>query len=99
MSEEDKHYEGEASLNLDENPAFSNLPPLDRMRKIRRDILKSINEYRENFGVTMVFQNPLQNRAASEYAEFLLENAENETELAAICEKNFVVGKVVALVG
>lgn len=24
------------------------MPPLDRMRKIRRDIIKSINDYREN---------------------------------------------------
>jgi len=34
-------------VNFDDNPAFANMPPLDRMRKIRRDIVRSINEYRE----------------------------------------------------
>jgi hypothetical protein len=34
-------------MNFDENPAFANMPPLDKMRKIRRDIIKSINDYRE----------------------------------------------------
>jgi hypothetical protein len=36
----------EQEINFDSNPAFANMPPLDKMRKFRRDIIKSINEYR-----------------------------------------------------
>lgn len=68
-------------MNFDENPAFANMPPLDRMRKIRRDIMRSINDYREGFGSSMVFGDILGNRAATEYAEYLLEN---EEDLAAL---------------
>mmetsp|Transcript_1739 Transcript_1739/g.1661 ORF Transcript_1739/g.1661 Transcript_1739/m.1661 type:complete len:169 (+) Transcript_1739:6-512(+) len=96
---EEDYHEGDGSINFEENPAFSNLPPLDRMRKIRRDILRSVNEYRENYGSTMVYNDPLSNRAATEYAEYLLENSESQADLDGICERNFLVGEVMALVG
>jgi len=57
------------------------MPPLDRMRKIRRDILRSINEYREKVHSSMVFNDPLTNKVAAEYAEFLLENDEDNAVL------------------
>ena len=61
-------------MNFEENPAFANLPPLDRMRKIRRDIIKTINDLRDKAGVPKLAMDLLSNRAATEYAEFLLEN-------------------------
>jgi hypothetical protein len=60
-------------MNFDDNPAFANMPPLDRMRKIRRDIIKTINDYRERVNTPGVFMDILSNRAATEYAEYLLE--------------------------
>jgi hypothetical protein len=39
--------EGNDSLNFDENPEYSHLPKLDRMRKIRREVMKTINDIRE----------------------------------------------------
>jgi hypothetical protein len=42
-------------VNFDDNPAFANMPPLDKMRKIRRDIIKSINEYRERSTIPGVY--------------------------------------------
>lgn len=50
------------------------MPPLDRMRKIRRDIIKSINDYREQFKTPGVYNDILANKAATEYAEYLLDN-------------------------
>ena len=40
----------EESINFDENPEYSHMPKLDRMRKIRRDILRTINDVREAHG-------------------------------------------------
>jgi hypothetical protein len=64
-------------MNFDDNPAFANMPPLDRMRKIRRDIIKTINDYRDRVNVPGVYMDVLSNRAATEYAEYLLEQDEN----------------------
>lgn len=61
-------------MNFDDNPAFANMPPLDRMRKIRRDIIRTINEYREKLQIPGIYMDIMTNRAATEYAEFLLEN-------------------------
>ena len=36
---EDGMEDGDDTLNFEGDPNFENLPPLDRMRKIRRDIL------------------------------------------------------------
>jgi len=50
MDDEDDGYgqEEEAdSLNFENNPDYQNLPKLDKMRKIRREILKTINDVRE----------------------------------------------------
>lgn len=68
-------------MNFDENPAFANMPPLDRMRKIRRDVMRSINEYREGFGQNLVYNDVLSNKVATEYAEYLLEGEEDKVVL------------------
>ena len=87
------------SVNFDDNPAFANMPPLDRMRKIRRDIIKSINDYREQFSAPGVYVDILANRAATEYAEYLLENDEDLNAVNDICQKHMLVGGVIPLVG
>lgn len=48
------------------------MPPLDRMRKIRRDVIRSINDYRDRENIPGLYMDILANRVANEYAEFLL---------------------------
>lgn len=54
------------------------MPPLDRMRKIRRDILKTINDVRQAFGQPSIYIDVMANKAANEYANYLLTNSEDE---------------------
>lgn len=76
------------------------MTPLDRMRKIRRAIVKTINDLREGAGAAYINIDPNANRAAQEYAQFLIENElEQEEKLAEICKNNMVVGDVIPLVG
>jgi hypothetical protein len=56
------------SLNFDENPDFAHMPKLDRMRKIRREILRTINDLREAHGAPRINIDPQANDAANEYA-------------------------------
>jgi len=75
------------------------MPPLDRMHKIRHDIIKVINDYREKFEVTGLYGDIMGNAVANEYAEYLLENDEDETVLQQIKEKHHYHGEVTAIVG
>lgn len=56
------------SINFDENPDFAHMPKLDRMRKIRREILRTINDLREAHGAPRINIDPQANEAANEYA-------------------------------
>lgn len=75
------------------------MPPLDKMRKFRRDILKSINEYRDMNKVNAVYNDILANKAACEYAEHLLTGEENESIMNDILTKHHIVGQVTTLIG
>lgn len=65
------------SLNFDENPEFAHLPPLDKRRKIRREIVKTINDVREAYQAPSIYVDSFANKAATEYAEWLLQNADS----------------------
>jgi len=86
--------EREESLNFDEDPEYSHLPKLDKMRKIRRQILKTINDVREAHQVPSIYLDPMACKAANEYANFLLTNNESEAKVKEICAKNNVVGNL-----
>ena len=60
MEMENYNYgdEDDESLNFDENPDFAHMPKLDRMRKIRRDILRTINDLREAHGAPRINIDP-----------------------------------------
>lgn len=77
------------------------MPPLDKMRKVRREIIRTINEIRAKFNNQNVYPDILANRAATEYAEFLLNNddQENGELLKSICEKSLVIGEQKVLQG
>ena len=78
--------EGEGdSLNFDDNPEFAHLPRLDPHRKFRRDILRTINDVRDKAKLSNVHLDFFSNKAANEYAEYLLKNPENPEVFKKIC--------------
>ena len=89
----------EESINFDENPDFSHMPKLDRMRKIRRDILRTINDLREAHGAPPISIDPQANDAANEYAAFLMNNHEDEEKAQEFSKGLHVTGAIVPLVG
>jgi len=56
------------SINFDQDPEYANMPPLDKMRKIRRAIVKTINDMREAHNAPSIYLDVMSNRAATEYA-------------------------------
>jgi len=73
---DESHMSGEGgddeSLNFDQDPQFAHLPPLDKMRKVRREIVKTINDFRAGFGRPKIFIDQFTNQAAFEFANYLL---------------------------
>lgn len=71
------------------------------MRKVRREVIRTINDVREKYGHPGIFTDPYTNEAANEYAQFLLTEEDNEAgeALQAICKDNNLVGPHKALVG
>ena len=89
MDEDGGGFGEDESLNFDDYPEYAHMTPLDRMRKIRRAIVKTINDLREGAGAAPICVDPNANKAASEYAMYLLENEqENQDKLLEICKNN-----------
>ena len=63
------------------------------MRKVRREVLKTINDYRKHAGVPAIYTDIFTNHAANEYAKFLLDEEPDEDSLNKICEIHRVVGE------
>ena len=68
MMDDDYGEEDEQSINFDDNPEYANMPPLDKMRKIRRQIIRTINDMREAHNVPSIYTDVMANKAATEYA-------------------------------
>ena len=66
------------------------MPPLDRMRKIRRTILKTINDVRAAHNCEPLQIDFHANKAANEYALHLLSNPEDDEKCIEICKENQV---------
>ena len=79
------------SLNFDQDPAYSHLPALDKMRKVRREVIKTINEFRKHAGLGSIYSDQFTNQAANEYARFLLQEEANDDSLQQICEEYKIV--------
>lgn len=77
------------------------MPPLDRMRKIRRTILKTINDVRAAHNCEPLQTDFHGNKAANEYALYLLSNPEDEAKCLEICKESQVhfIGSAKPLVG
>lgn len=65
------------SFGFDRDPTYADFPPLDPKRKVRREVLQTINELREKFKVAGIANDPLTNQAADAYANYLLTEQEN----------------------
>ena len=87
------------SINFDENPEYSHMPRLDRMRKIRREILRTINDIREAHEVPMIYADVMGNKAATEYANWLLSNPEDENKAKEFAKEFHCIGEIKPLVG
>jgi len=79
--------EDDESINFDADPEFAHLPPLDKRRKIRREVIRTINEIRAKFKNSGLHVDLLTNKAADEYAKFLLEQPPNDDTLKASVDK------------
>ena len=99
MEEDDGYGEEEESMNFDDNPEYAHLPKLDRMRKIRREILRTINDVRDAHQAPSMYTDPFANKAATEYANHLMQNPEDEAKAKEICKEFLVHGEVIPLVG
>ena len=89
----------EEDINFDENPEYAHMPPLDKMRKIRRDILRTINDARDRHGAPSIYNDVMANKAATEYANYLMTNQEDNAVAEDFCKQNNVVAQVIPLVG
>ena len=86
-------------VNFENNPEYARMPPLDTMRKIRRTIFKTINDVRTAHGSPPINIDFNANKAATDYATYLLSGPENEKKCEEFCANNLVIGKVIPLVG
>jgi len=60
------------------------------MRKVRREVLKTVNEYRRKFKADPLNIDDYANQAADEYAYYLLMEEPNDDALHSICESRNV---------
>jgi hypothetical protein len=93
--------EDEEEIDFSADPQFQGMPPLDKMRKVRREIIKTINEIREKFSNPHLQPDIQAHKAANDYAEFLLQHEDQEDEAVKkeIFEKHFVIGEHKVLQG
>ncbi len=73
-------------MNFENMAEYAHMPPLDRMRKIRRTIIKTVNDIRAAHGAAPIQVDPHANKAANEYALFLLQNDEDPEKATEICK-------------
>ena len=66
-------FEEKNNNNSEDAALYANLQPLDEMRKVRRDIVRTINELRASEEKPEIYLDPMTNLAANEYAKLLLQ--------------------------
>lgn len=66
---------------------------------MRREILRTINELRDKFERANVHSDVMTNKAADDYANYLLQNEESNEVLAQITEELGIAGEHKAVVG
>jgi hypothetical protein len=91
----DRSHDG-TEIHFDEIPAFANLPPLDPWRKIRRELLKILNQSRheEDPNLQEMHIDYLATDAAQEYAKYVLEEEEDDKILHDLILSCKTVGEI-----
>lgn len=91
----DRSHDG-TEIHFDEIPAFANLPPLDPWRKIRRELLKILNQSRheEDPDLQEMHIDYLATEAAQEYAKYVLEEDEDDKILNDLIHNCKTVGEI-----
>ena len=99
--QQDYGDEDDEFMRIANDPQFAHMPPIDRMHKIRRNILQTINDIRRNMDVATPEFNVdiMAVKAANDYASYLLNGNEDEDKLDEICKSYNVEGKMIPLVG
>ena len=67
----------EDSFGFDNDPAYAGYPPLDPRRKVRREILRTINELRDKFDRPNIHIDQMTCKVADAYADHLLREEES----------------------
>jgi hypothetical protein len=70
--------EGDDSFGFENNPEYADFPPLDPRRKVRREILRTINELRDKFERPNIQADRMTDKVADAYAEYLLREEESD---------------------
>lgn len=69
------------------------------MRKVRREVIKTINEFRQHAGLGIIHQDAFTNSAANEYARFLLNEEPSPESVEHFASNNHVIGDQQAIIG
>ena len=74
-------------MRITNDPQYAHMPPIDRMHKIRRLILNTIQDVRQNLETAspLFSIDHMAIKAANEYANYLLNGQEDEDKLDEIC--------------
>mmetsp|Transcript_17526 Transcript_17526/g.19828 ORF Transcript_17526/g.19828 Transcript_17526/m.19828 type:complete len:813 (+) Transcript_17526:34-2472(+) len=96
--DEGEEDDEEEELDFSNNPEFARLPPLDQMRRYRREIFNELNQQRSESDLPPMQLDILGNLAATEYAEWLQQNGESDAKCQEICEKYGCVGENVGVI-
>ncbi|CAG9317538.1 unnamed protein product [Blepharisma stoltei] len=94
-NEEEENEFDDDDINFDEIPAYKNLPPLDPLRKVRRELLRAINNTRQEDGVGLeeITLDLLTTESLQEYTKYVLEEEEDSDVLEKIISEGKGVGK------
>lgn len=98
---EEDYDDGEQDiLDFENDPQFAHLPPLNKLRKSRRNILRSINDIRYQFNskktdgikILPISVDHIMERVANEYAEHLLHQQPDPAILQELIDKHEALG-------
>ena len=94
---DDEDYMDESDVNFEDLPAYAHLPPLDSWRKVRRELLKALNQTREEEvgGLPEVHMDWLASEGLQEYAKYVLEDEEDSDKIPEFIGASKSVGKYI----
>lgn len=94
-SQDDSEFFDESDVNFDEILAYKNLPPQDPWRKVKRELMKNLNQFRaeEVPNKMPLYQEWLGSEPLQEYVKAVLDDDEDPEQLSTIMASSKAVGK------